>query len=329
MSRWDGQGYGGVTACLDQTDRDRKQLPAGTNHSNARFCAARTQCNISRENPASVLKSLVGLMAFAGLLGTIFGNQAIRVGAFVVVIVFVVSVILVLLADRRRSTQETETYRKLLTRYCDFVRDNNSDPLVSVESWDQTVYLRPNGDVREVLVIKAIALRERVYFVRMTAGSRWEQPERYRRNVEVTAKALTVNGLSGTQWNVTSSWTSAQRMASVLHLHEPVKQGEEIHFEVVRLWPGKCRPLMRDLKVEEFVFRSTGLLVTRQVRYTIVLPEGFEAINEPIGQQDPDVNLVVLPPRDHKGRSVVGWSAELVPPDTTVGIRLELSKPTP
>ena len=51
------------------------------------------------------------------------------------------------------------TYRKLLTRYCDFVRDNSSDQLVSVESWEQTVYLRPNGDVREVLVIKAIALR--------------------------------------------------------------------------------------------------------------------------------------------------------------------------
>ena len=284
---------------------------------------------ISRENPASVLKSLVGLMAFAGLLGTIFGNQAIRVGAFVVVIVFVVSIILMLLADRRRSTQELGTYRKLLVRYCDFVRDNSSDPLVSVESWDQTVYLRPNGDVREVLVIKAIALRERVYFVRLTAGSRWEQPERYRRNVEVAARGLTVNGTSGTRWNVTTSWTSSQKMTAVLHLHEPVKQGEEIHFEVVRLWPGKCRPLMRDHAAEEFIFRSTNLLVPRQVNYTIVLPEGCEAIHEPIGQQHPDVNLVVLPHRDKEGRSVFAWSAELVPPDTAVGIRLELSKPTP
>lgn len=284
---------------------------------------------ISRENPASVLKSLVGLMAFAGLLGTIFGNQAIRVGAFVVVIVFVVSVILVLLADRRRSMQQLGIYRKLLTRYTDFVRDNSSDPLVSVESWDQTVYLRPNGDVREVLVIKAIALRERVYFVRMTAGSRWEQPERYRRNVDVAARGLTVNGSSGTRWNVTTSWTSSQKMTAVLHLHEPVKQGEEIHFEVVRVWPGKCRPLMREQAAEEFIFRSTSLLVIRQVNYTIVLPEGFEAIHEPIGQHHPDVNLAVLSHRDKEGRSVFAWSADLVPADTAVGIRVELSKPTP
>jgi len=284
---------------------------------------------VSREDPASVLKSLIGLMAFAGLLGTIFGNQTIRVGAFVVVIVFVVSVILVLLTDRRRTTQQLGTYRKLLTRYTDFVRDNSSDPLVSVESWDQTVYLRPNGDVREVLVIKAVALRERVYFVRMTAGSRWEQPERYRRNVEVAARGLTINGTSGTRWNVTTTWTSSQKMTAVLHLHEPVKQGEEIHFEVVRVWPGKCRPLMRDHEAEEFIFRSTNLLVMRRVNYTIVLPEGFEAIHEPIGQQHPDVNLAVLSHQDKEGRMVFAWSADLVPADTAVGIRVELSEPTP
>jgi uncharacterized membrane protein len=67
---------------------------------------------ISREEPSSVLKALVGLMAFSGLLGTIFGNQAIRVGAFVVVIVFVLSVILLLLADRRRLRREDDMHRE-------------------------------------------------------------------------------------------------------------------------------------------------------------------------------------------------------------------------
>ena len=198
-----------------------------------------------------------------------------------------------------------------------------------MESWDQTVYLRPNGDVREVLVIKAVALRERVYFVRMTAGSRWEQPDRYRRNVTVAARGVTVNGSSGTRWNVTTSWTSAQKMTAVLHLHEPVKQGEEIHFEVVRVWPGKCRPLMRDLAAEEFIFRPTNLLMTSRVTYTIVLPEGYDAIHEPIGQHHPGVNLTVLPHRDKEGRRVFAWSADIVPAGTAVGIRLELDGPTP
>ena len=290
---------------------------------------ARLEFYVSSEDPAPLLKSFVGLMALTGLLGIVFGNAVIRVVAYVLVIVFVVSVILKLLADRRRSIEKLVLYRNLLTRYTDFVRDNSNDPLVSVESWDQTVYIRPNGDVREVLVIKAVALRERVYFVRMTAGSRWEQPERYWRNVEVAARGLTVNGSSWTRWNVTISRTSSRKMTAVLHLHEPVKQGEEIYFEVVRVWPGKCRPLMREQAAEEFIFRSTNLLMTRQVNYTIVLPEGFEAIHEPIGQQHPDVNLAVLSHQDKEGRSVFAWSADLVPADTPVGIRLELSKPTP
>ena len=98
-------------------------------------------------------------MAFAGLLGTIFGNQAIRVGAFVVVIVFVVSVILLLLADRRHLQQNYGEAHELLTRYCDFVVENSSEPLVSIEAWDQVVYVQPNGDVDEVITIRAIALR--------------------------------------------------------------------------------------------------------------------------------------------------------------------------
>lgn len=64
---------------------------------------------ISRERPSAVMRAMIGLMAFAGLLGTISGEQAIRAGAFVVVIVIAVSTMLALLADRRRLTRENGT----------------------------------------------------------------------------------------------------------------------------------------------------------------------------------------------------------------------------
>jgi hypothetical protein len=284
---------------------------------------------ISRETPASVLKSLVGLMAFAGLLGTIFGNQAIRVGAFVVVIVFVVSVILLLLADRRRLQQDHGVTRELLTRYCDFIVDNSSKPLVSVEAWNQVVYIQPNGDVKEVITIKAVALRERVYFIRLTAGSRWDQPERYRRNVKVIARSLTVNNSAGPQWIVTTSWRSSDKLTAVLHLHAPIKQGEEVRFEVARSWPAKCRPMMRDGTVESFTFCFSRLLDTRHVDYKIVLPAGFDAIHEPIGHLEPDACLSVEGERDQEGRRVFTFHADLVPADKMVGIRLELSGSRP
>jgi hypothetical protein len=279
---------------------------------------------ISREEPSAVLKAMIGLMAFAGLLGTIFGNQAIRTGAFVVIIVFVASAMLLLLADRQRLRRAHDTHRMLLARYCDFVIDRSPDPLISVESWKQHVYVHPNGDVREVLILKAVALRERVYFIRLKAGSRWDQPEKYRRDVRVIARSLTINGVSGPRWNVTTSWATAEKMNSILHLHHPVKRGEEILFEVVRMWPAKCLPLVRG-QAEEFAFRTSHLLEINRVEYSVVLPAGYDAVYELVGATEPDVQLEADTRCDKEGRKTFVWRADKVPDYTLVGIRLELT----
>jgi hypothetical protein len=236
-----------------------------------------------------VSQVIAGLMAFAGLLGTIFGNQAIRVGAFVVVIVFIASVILLLLADRRNLQRSKETTWELLTRYCDFIRENNPEPLISVKTWDQVVYVEPTGT--------------------------YEKSSR-------SPRSRCANGSTspGPRWIVTTSWTSEQKLTAVLHLHEPIKQGEEIHFEVVRTWPAKCRPLMRDEVADSFIFRTDSrLLAIQRVEYKIVLPAGYDAVHEPIGLLEPDVHLTVDDERDQEGRKVFTWRADLVPSGKTVG----------
>lgn len=278
---------------------------------------------ISREEPSSVLKAMVGLMAFAGLLGTIFGNQPIRAGAFVVVIVFVASIMLLLLADRRHLKQAFDTHRILLARYCDFVIDNSPEPLVSIEAWTQRVFIHSNGDVREVLNLKAVALREKVYFIRLKAGSRWDQPEKYQRDTKIIARSLMVNGAPGPRWNVTSTWQSAQKMTSIIHLHHPIKRGEEILFEVIRSWPGKCLPLLRG-DTETFSFCTSPLLEIQHVEYSVVLPNGFDAIYELIGADEPDVLLSADLEYDKEGRRVLIWRADKVPAKIELGMRLEL-----
>ncbi|SRR6266496_2378 len=279
---------------------------------------------ITSQEPSSVLKALVGLMTFAGLLGTIFGNQAVRVGAFVVVIVFVTSVILLLLTDRRRLSRAYDIHRNLLSRYCDFLTENSAGPLVAIEEWRQNVYVQPNGDVREVLVLKAVALREKVYFIRLKAGSRWDQPDKYRRGVKVIARSLTINGAPGPRWNVTTSWDSVQKMTSVLHLHQPINRGETILFEVTRTWPAKCHPLMRDEQPEDFTLCMTGLLEVQHVEYTIALPPGFDAVYELIGEGEPAIQLTADAEHDQEGRRVLVWRADKVPALTKVGVRIEL-----
>jgi hypothetical protein len=96
---------------------------------------------MSREEPSAILKAVVGLMAFAGLLGTIFGSQSIRAGAFVVVITLVVSVILLLLSDRRRLLRRHGMHQALVARYNNVVLENSSDPLIGIEEWSQRVYV--------------------------------------------------------------------------------------------------------------------------------------------------------------------------------------------
>lgn len=275
---------------------------------------------ISRERPVAVMRATVGLMAFAGLLGTISGEQAVRAGAFVAVILIAMSTVLALLADRRRLVRENETNSRLLSRYCDSSAKNGADPIVRIDHWQQRVEVQSNGDVTETLILKAVPLRKQEEFIRLTAGSRWDQPERYRRRVQVVARGLTTNGRPGTRWNVTTSWRSTQKFTSVLHPHVPVKKGETIMFEVTRTWPAKCRPLMRDGEAESFTLQTSSLLDIQHVDYTIVLPLRTEALYEEIGAGEPDVQLTT----DVDGGRIFAWQAGKIPAFTEVGIRLQL-----
>ncbi|HEX6356561.1 hypothetical protein [Actinophytocola sp.] len=275
---------------------------------------------IAREQPSAIVRATIGLMTFAGLLGTISGDQAIRVGAFVVGILCAVSTMLILLADRRRLSRENDSNRVLLSRYCDTIAANSAEPLVRVENWRQRVDVALNGDVTETLTLRAVALREQVPFIRLTAGCRWDQPDRFRRRVKVIARSVTINGVPGTRWHVTSSWKTIQKLTSVLHLHVPIKRGEVITFEVTRTWPAKCRPLMRNDQAEDFTLQTTSLLEIQHVEYTIVLPLGCDAVYEEIGTEEPDVQLTT----DTESGRIFTWRADKMPILTEIGIRLEL-----
>jgi hypothetical protein len=280
--------------------------------------------HISRREPATLLKALVISMAFAGLLGAISEGRAVRVGAVVAIVVLGVLALLVLLTDWRRLQGKHDTHRELLARYCDFVAENRMAPLVSIENWHQKVYVQPNGDVREVALINAVALREEVHFIRFHLGSEWAQPEEQRRNVTIRARGIESDGAVGPQWNVTNTWLSADKLNSIVHFRSPVRRGEEIRLEVVRFWPAKCLPLMRLGEPERFFFRTTDLLRIQQLEYQVILPLGFDVAHEPIGFTEPDDHTSVVAFTDLEGRRVVVCRAANLPERRAVGMRLEL-----
>jgi len=278
---------------------------------------------LSDHEPSVVLKAAVGLMAFASLLGAFFGSQSLRVGAFVVVIFFLMSGVLLLLADRRRVTQARDGYLRRLDSYYAVLSELSPEPLISVDYWEQRVEIKVNGDVHEVLTLEAVTPREHVFFARLTARSLWDQPKRHLRRIRMTARGRKVDGSPGPSWHIISSWEGG-KLHSYLDLDPPLRRGKIIRFQVERTWPAKCQPMMRNKQAESFLLRTTNVLEIRRAEYSVVLPEGFEAVYELIGEEEPDVQLSAIDGKEPDGRKVYRWHADKVPANTGVGIRLQL-----
>lgn len=279
---------------------------------------------ITPKEPGILLRGLVVLVAVAGVVAVLFDDAGIRGGAIVVGVVLGVFALLVLIADRWRLQSKHETHRELLARYCDFVIGNSMTPLVAIPTWHQKVYVQPNGDVREVALIKAVALREEVHFIRFHLGSEWNQPAKSLRNVTIRARGISLDGLPGPHWNVTNTWLPGAKLNTIVHFHSPVRRGEEIRMEMVRFWPAKCLPLMRHGVAENFFFRTTDLLQIQHLEYQVILPLGFDVAHEPIGFTEPDEYTSVDAYSDTEGRRVIVCRAHRLPKRRSVGMRLEL-----
>jgi hypothetical protein len=277
---------------------------------------------LAGEGPSAVVKAAIGFMSFAAVLGAILGSTAIRTGALVVVIFVILALMLILLADRRRIQWEADEHRRLLTLYCDFIIDRPK-PAIRVLKWEQVVFIEPNGDSRETIMIHGIVLRDKLYFLALKASSRWEQPDWYRSKVKVKARSLTVDGARGTSWALTSSWRSDGQMDLLAHLHQPATYGSEIRLEIERYWPGKCIPLMVKNHPDEFTLRFTELMPMEDATYEVVLPSGVDAYYEPIGFTQPNGNYSIKSDRK-QGRCTFVFVAKSMPPNQSIGIRLEI-----
>ncbi|MFD9702372.1 hypothetical protein [Lentzea sp. NPDC059081] len=285
---------------------------------------------LQREDSTAVVRAVVGLMGFAGLLGTVLGSSVVRGGGFVAIALFVISVILLLLADRRRLRKKYDSHKKFLGRYCNFIVEHRGGPLIRITLWKQTTFVQPNGDVREILRINAVAERRQVYFLRFRAGGgEGNQPmsRRQQRRVKVDARPIAVNGEPGPRWEVTMSWGTDGRLNSFVHFHEPVRRGGKIDIEIERFWPGKVAAFMRDGATEPFAFRFTGLMPSDAIEHTVVLPLGYNAYHATVGFDEPDPGFSVTVGKDDEGRRTFTFRGKGLTPKKNFGMRLDLARP--
>jgi hypothetical protein len=113
------------------------------------------------------------------------------------------------------------------------------------------------------------------------------------------------------------------KLTSIVHFDQPVRRGEEIHFEIVRMWPRKCYLLMREGAVDSFTFRNSNLIKISKVEHKIVLPLGASARYEPIGFNEgvPGSPLGITV---SDNETSFCFTADALPEKDSVGIRLEL-----
>jgi len=192
-----------------------------------------------------------------------------------------------------------------------------------IHRWSEAIDIAPNGDVVGSVTIHASVEAEALHFLRVCMGPKWAQPERMRRKVRVSMAALEVMGTRSTRWSETSRWQPDGRLELLAHcISTPPGPGDQIRVHLEYVWPGKCVPLMRQDRADDFVCLFSRDL--DELNYRITLPAGTRTKYDVIGlARDDDSFDLSLYTAKHK-RPVIELIARDIDADRCVGLRLDL-----
>lgn len=272
------------------------------------------------EGASAVVKAVVGLMSFAVLLGAVLGNAAVKAGALVAAVLVVLSLGLLLLADRRAMVRDVEKHKDLVSKYSKIVADDRH-PSYGIITWEAQVTVEANGDARRQTTIRAKVLDD-LRVLRLIEGCGWPQPAKYRRKVRVEVRKLLIGDLPGASLSTTVAWLGDGRLVLMVHLPEPPKIGSEVTIAVEVVWPGMCAPLMRQGEPDTFTVRFATPVV--YARYKVALPRGHDAYVEPVGFDEHANGFAVGPAKGEDGRPVFFFEGVDLPEHEKLGMRLQL-----
>ena len=275
---------------------------------------------LASEEPSAVVKAAVGIMSFAVLLGAIFGSSVVKLGALAVAVLFSLSVLLILLRDRRRMRLQLDEYTRIVKRYGDAITDHRK-PAMRLERLDHVAVIDRNGDAREFIRMRVVALNKELHFIPHRAGAGWAQPASQLRKVKVEVRGLSVDGKPGTRWFLTEDWQDG-KLNLLAHLNTPVPMGSEVGLEIIRYWPGKCAPLMKLGEPDIFTYDYTRPI--DYLSYKVVLPEGVDVYCDPIGFEEGAPGFSLETTKNMEGCTEVMLIATDVAVDQKIGMRLEV-----
>lgn len=276
---------------------------------------------LAEEGGLVVVKAVLGIMSFAVLLGAVLGNTAVKAGALVSALLVLLSLGLLLLADRRTTLRRLDVHRQLVSHYTK-IGLGGGPPAYRVVDWDESVAVAPNGDARKRVMIRAEVLADDLWAVRLVHGCGWDQPARYRRRVRVVARKLLTDDAPGPKMAVTSAWLGDGKFVLIIHFRVTPPKGSEFGVLVECDWPGMCAPLMQDRSPDEFTLNFVTPVA--HARYRVALPSGYDAYFEPVGFEAGEAGFASNRSVNENGQVLFGMESSDVPSHRAVGMRLEV-----
>lgn len=207
--------------------------------------------------------------------------------------------------------------RRLVARYCDVLQRTRGAPL-HIKLWDDVTVVDARGGAVETVKVIAAVRDEETHFFRFRMGPAWDQPEKERARAECVVR----DSDRGRRYDTTTSWLADGRMEVLAHLPEPAEIGSDLRIMMTLTWPGMCEPLVRGRVPDDYVLRfARG---AEFARYVVVLPEGEDALVEPIGFEAGDEGYRMRTGVNPAGRTEVSLIARDVPAKHRFGFRVDL-----
>ncbi|UOX87529.1 hypothetical protein MUY14_38355 [Amycolatopsis sp. FBCC-B4732] len=241
------------------------------------------QGQLVRLGLAGLARGILGILGFGVLLSGLLGNLAIKAGFLVAGVLAVLGLLGVLLLDRSDSRRGRELDRRLLGRYCTYLKVRGEQGW-TISRWEESAVLKPNGDADERIVVTAVVDSDLLDFFAIRTGPGRGQSQLSRRHVKIGVGSFEGEGLGSSQWDVTSHWLNDGRLEVIVHFAHPLRRGAIMRLVVDKKWPGKWAPLMKDGNPD-----TCGVTFAHPIdyiEYSVLLPVGYLVHCDPVGLQE-------------------------------------------
>jgi hypothetical protein len=269
-----------------------------------------------------IVESVLGILAFGGVLSVVFGSPTIKAAAVVAAVLGVLGLFVLLVANRTEWRRRSDQDRRLIRHYCDELKERYQHAW-TITSWTCVTTIAPNGDTQLVITCTAVVECELLDFFSIWDGPNWDGwPDRFRRRVRIKVRRHSGNPNGGTRPDVTSTWMARNRIEILMHLGQPARRGDTIGMVAEIDWPARCLPFAKGESCEEFVQKFATPV--QFARNTIVLPKGYEACFEIIGLVEGVDDFTLTSEPNNSGQLETTLVTRDIEGNRRVGLRLDL-----